>query len=157
MSGQKKGLSYYRSTAERKFKINLRNNFTSPNQNRWFRQKNLLNKLYAVLCDRNGDWWQWSSQRLSSLGYFRFKNILSAFIVYDPARVCDHGYSPHVLKRSDHYRFSLSAGWIYYGAETWRGIQRKVVCDYLEAFWNGKFTTNKRGSISVLPYFKQDR
>ena len=118
VSGQKKGLSYYRSTAERKFKISLRNNFTSPNQNRWFRQKNLLNKLYAVFCDRNEDWWQWSSQRLSSLGYFRFKNILSAFIVHDPARVCNHEdspseNSPHLLKRSDHYRFSLLAGWIY--------------------------------------------
>ena len=29
-------------------------------------------------------------ESFSSLGYFRFKNILSAFIVHDPARVCDH-------------------------------------------------------------------
>ena len=37
---------------------------------------------------------------MSSLGYFRFKNILSAFIVHDPARVCDHeeihGKIPHI-------------------------------------------------------------
>ena len=29
-------------------------------------------------------------ESLSSLGYFRFKSILSAFIVYDPVRVCSH-------------------------------------------------------------------
>ena len=61
MSGQMKGISYYRYTAERKFKISLRSNFASPSHNRWFRQKNVLNKLYAVWCDRKGDWWQWSS------------------------------------------------------------------------------------------------
>ena len=42
-------------------------------------------------------------ESLSSLGYFRFKNILSALIVHDPARVCDHkdsllGNSPHLFK-----------------------------------------------------------
>ena len=44
-------------------------------------------------------------ESLNSLGYFRFKNILSACIVHDPARVCDHedsllGNSPHLFKRS---------------------------------------------------------
>ena len=34
-------------------------------------------------------------ESFSSLGYFRFKNILSAFIVHNPARVCDHEDSPH--------------------------------------------------------------
>ena len=34
-------------------------------------------------------------ESFSSLGYFRFKNILSAFIVHDPARVCDYEDSPH--------------------------------------------------------------
>ena len=61
MSGQIKGISYYRYTAERKFKISQRSNFASPSHNRWFRQKNVLNKLYTVWCDRKGDWWQWSS------------------------------------------------------------------------------------------------
>ena len=29
-------------------------------------------------------------ESLNSLGYFEFKSILSAFIVYDPVRLCSH-------------------------------------------------------------------
>ena len=115
VSGQKKGLSYYRSTAQRKFKINLRDNFTSPNQNRWFRQKNLLNKFYAVLCDRNGDWWQWSSH-WTPQDILGSKYTFSLYSARSSASVRSWRF-PILNDLCHYYRFSLLTGWIYYGGK----------------------------------------